>query len=322
MIEWLVSPEGMMVLLAGVSLMMVYFMLSDDDTLQQRVNSMRQDIVLREQKRMGNEKSIEEEGDVVTKVMTRMRGIARTTEKNIQVVEVFGEKEVSKMTADLRAAGYYEKEAVTIVMLWKFILALAFGGLMALWRFSGIEEKTYFDYSLVALGVLGGFQSVDYTLKFLANKRRLRIRRNLPDVVDILLICVNAGMTFEAALQRICIEMSEFKQDIIIELEKTLLEMQYLNDRTDALRNFADRLSIEEVKAFSATIIQSEKHGTAIADGLSTFSHEMRKNRLNDIEKWSAKVPTLLTIPMALFLLPIFLLVTLGPGVLTAMRSF
>ncbi|MBC6444757.1 MAG: type II secretion system F family protein [Alphaproteobacteria bacterium GM202ARS2] len=322
MIEWLVSPEGLLVLLGTVSLVVIYFMLADDDTLQERIDSVQRDIMVREQKRKGGDDAEEEDDNVVSKVMTRMRGLAQTTEKNIQAVEVFGEKEVSKMTADLRAAGYYEKEAITIVMLWKFILALTFGGLMTLWRFTGVEEKTYFDYSLVALAVLFGFQSVDYVLKVLANKRRLRIRRTLPDVVDILLICVNSGMTFEAALQRICIEMSGFKQDIIVELEKTLLEMQYLNDRTDALRNFAERLSIEEVKAFSATIIQSEKHGTAIADGLNTFTHEMRKNRLNDIEKWSAKVPTLLTLPMAIFLLPIFFLVTLGPGVLTAMKSF
>ncbi|MBC6497577.1 MAG: type II secretion system F family protein [Alphaproteobacteria bacterium GM7ARS4] len=315
MLEFLSDPSVLfgIVLLVGVAVML----LSDDDPLERRMRQVRRGL-----KKKGIQGDTEEEEDVTSMVKEELGKVVHVAKKTIKPVQVLGEEGVHKMTAQLRAAGYRGTENIIIFILWKIFAAILLGGLTLIWIFSGVESLTPLDYGLFFGALTVGWFSIDFGVRFLANKRRLRLRKTLPDAVDILLICVRSGMTFEASMQRIIVEMGDFHKDIVDEFSLTLSEMQYLNERTDALRNFADRVGLDEVKSFAATIIQADKHGTSISDGLTVFSEEMRKARLFEIEKWSAKVPTLMTLPMALFLLPVFFIITLGPGIISALNAF
>ena len=303
---------------------LLYVVFSDDDPLTARVNALKKELDQRAETKNSpvQAQSGRKDGDLVASIGTQMRSVALSFQGTLQPEALLGKEETGKIVANLRAAGYYKREDKFVFLFLKFVAAIGLLGLYGAWVYFSDKTLGILDYILFFVAFLVGFQSIDYGLKFKASRRRFSIRRGFPDIVDVLLICVDSGMTFEAALQRICVEMTDFNKDVIVEMELTLLEMQYLNDRTDALRNLSSRLGIEEIKSFTTTVIQAEIHGTPVSEGLRVFAGDMRKNRLNDIEKWSAKIPTLLTIPMALFLLPIFFLVTLGPGVIRAMGSF
>ena len=160
---------------------------------------------------------------------------------------------------------------------------------------------------------------------FLKNKiarRQLSIKRAFPDALDLLLICVEAGMSIEMAFRRVSQEVGSQSVPLAEEFMLTTAELSYLQDRRQAYENLAKRTDLEGVKAVCVALQQTERYGTPLGQTLRVMAQENRDMRMNEAEKKAAALPPKLTVPMILFFLPVLFVVILGPAAIrvTAMN--
>jgi tight adherence protein C len=145
-------------------------------------------------------------------------------------------------------------------------------------------------------------------------RRQLTIRRAFPDALDLLMICVEAGMSIESALRKVSQEISAQSVPLAEELMLTTAELSYLQERRHAYDNLAKRTNLEGVKAVCTALIQAERYGTPIGQALRVLAQEIRDMRMAEAEKTAAALPPKLTVPMILFFLPVLFAVILGPA--------
>jgi tight adherence protein C len=151
-------------------------------------------------------------------------------------------------------------------------------------------------------------------------RRQLTIRRAFPDALDLMMICVEAGMSIEAALRKVSQEISSQSVPLAEELMLTTAELSYLQERRQAFDNLSKRVNIETVKAVCTALIQAERYGTPIGQALRVLAQEIRDMRMAEAEKKAAALPPKLTVPMILFFLPVLFIVILGPAAIQVMR--
>jgi tight adherence protein C len=159
-------------------------------------------------------------------------------------------------------------------------------------------------------------------LMFLKNKiqrRQLSIKRAFPDTLDLLLICVESGMSIEAALRRVSDEIGSQSVALAEELTLTMAELSFLQDRRQAYENLAKRTDLEGVRSVCMALQQAERYGTPLASMLRVMAQENRDMRMAEAEKKAAGLPPKLTVPMILFFLPVLFVVILGPAAIKVM---
>jgi tight adherence protein C len=150
-------------------------------------------------------------------------------------------------------------------------------------------------------------------------KRQLSVRRAFPDALDLLLICVESGMSIEAAFRKVSQEIGSQSIPLAEELTLTTAELSYLQDRKNAYENLAKRTDLEGVKAVCMALAQSERYGTPLGQTLRVMAQENRDMRMSEAEKKAAALPPKLTVPMILFFLPVLFIVILGPAAIRVM---
>ena len=151
-------------------------------------------------------------------------------------------------------------------------------------------------------------------------KRQAVFTLGFPDALDLLLICVESGLSMEAAFGRVAREIGESHPELAEELELTTAELAYLPDRRVALENLTNRTGLPAVKAVVTTLIQADRYGTPLTAALRTAAQENREHRLAMAEKKAASLPATLTVPMIVFFLPVLFVVILGPTVIQVMN--
>jgi tight adherence protein C len=166
-----------------------------------------------------------------------------------------------------------------------------------------------------------GMQAPYFFLKNRISKRQLSIKRAFPDALDLLLICVEAGMSIEAAFKRVAAEIGSQSIPLAEELTLTTAELSYLQDRKMAYENLAKRTDLDGVKSVCMALQQAERYGTPLAQTLRVMSQENRDMRMSEAEKKAAGLPPKLTVPMILFFLPVLFVVILGPAAIRVMAS-
>ncbi len=162
------------------------------------------------------------------------------------------------------------------------------------------------------LVVVGGF-GVKLYLSNARQKREKRMQRSFPDALDLLLICVESGLSMDTALGKVCAELRSAHPEMTDELERTRMELSVLNDRTQALQNLAERTNTPGFRSLVSSLIQSEKFGTSLADTLRVLAEEFRGTRLLSAENKAARIPALITVPLIFFIFPAFMLIIMGP---------
>jgi tight adherence protein C len=156
-------------------------------------------------------------------------------------------------------------------------------------------------------------------LKNKIQRRQLSIKRAFPDTLDLLLICVESGMSIEAALRKVSEEIGTQSVPLAEELTLTMAELSFLQDRRQAYENFAKRTDLEGVRSVCMALQQAERYGTPLANMLRVMAQENRDMRMSEAEKKAAGLPPKLTVPMILFFLPVLFVVILGPAVIKVM---
>ena len=164
-----------------------------------------------------------------------------------------------------------------------------------------------------------GMQSPNLFLKNKITRRQLSIRRAFPDALDLLLICVESGMSIEAAFRKVSEEVGTQSVALAEEFTLTTAELSYLPDRRQAYENLAQRTGLEGVKAVCLALQQSERYGTPLATTLRVLAQENRDMRMSEAEKKAAGLPPKLTVPMIVFFLPVLFVVILGPAAIRVM---
>jgi tight adherence protein C len=174
----------------------------------------------------------------------------------------------------------------------------------------------------IGLCIVAAYVGMQLPLMFLKNKisrRQLSIKRAFPDTLDLLLICVESGMSIEAAFRKVSEEIGSQSVPLAEELTLTMAELSYLPDRRQAYENLAKRTDLEGVKSVCMALQQAERYGTPLANMLRVMAQENRDMRMSEAEKKAAGLPPKLTVPMILFFLPVLFIVILGPAAIKVM---
>lgn len=167
-----------------------------------------------------------------------------------------------------------------------------------------------------------GFYAPDLFLKNKIQKRQVSVNRAWPDALDLMLICVESGMSVEVAFRKVSEEIGIQSIPLAEELTLTNAELSYLGDRRMAYENLATRTGLEGVKNVSLALIQAERYGTPVSTALRVMADENRMQRMQAAEKKAAALPPKLTVPMIVFFLPVLLAVIIGPAIIQAIATF
>lgn len=255
------------------------------------------------------DKSSDPGGD---RVAATMRGLS-------PIVMPKNDEETSKIKAKLIHAGYRKPNAILNFFAIKAGCALALPALvlLAMPFFPDIAFKKFMFFAMgaAAIGIFGP----NMVLEKLAEKRQNEIRHAFPDALDLLVVCVEAGLGFDLAIKRIADEMRTSHPVLAEEFGLVSAEIRAGIDRIKALRNFAIRTGLDEVTGFVALLSQSLKFGTSIGDTLRIYSEDFRDKRTQKAEELAAKVGTKLIFPLVFCFFPSFFVIAVGPVVLKVM---
>ncbi len=245
-------------------------------------------------------------------------GFMKRTLDNLKIEKLL---ESPGMKEKLARAGYRGQGPLVTFMFFRFLMPpVVFLG--ALVYFFGVSHLQW-SVNMKLLASLGaalfGYYSPDIFVSNRIQARRDSIMRAFPDALDLMLICVESGMSVEAAFNRVAQEIGTQSVELAEELGLTTAELSYLPDRRQAFQNLADRCGHSGVKAVAAALIQSEKYGTPVGQALRVTAQENREMRMSEAERKAAALPSKLTVPMIVFFLPCLFVVILGPAALKIM---
>ncbi len=222
----------------------------------------------------------------------------------------------------LSAAGYRGQGPIYAFLFFRFAMPFVLLGLAALYLFVLSDHKlpSLSKFAIVIGAGAFGFYVPDIFVKNVAQKRQESIMRGFPDSLDLLLICVESGMSIEAAFGRVAGEIGGQSVELAEELTLLTAELSYLPDRRQAYDNLAKRCGHPGVKAVCTALNQAEKYGTPLATALRVMALENRELRMQAAEQKAASLPAKLTVPMILFFLPPLFVVILGPAIMKIMK--
>src|ERR1700760_2450702 len=187
------------------------------------------------------------------------------------------------------------------------------GAVLYVFLISHLEKPLPIKIGICLGAAYGGLQAPMLFLRNAISKRQLSIKRAFPDALDLLLICIESGMSIEVAFRRVSLEIVTQSVALSEEFTLTTAELSYLQDRKVAYENLARRTGLEGVKSVCLALQQSERYGTPLGQSLRVMAQENRDMRMNEAEKKAAALPPKLTVPMILFFLPVLFVVILGP---------
>lgn len=221
------------------------------------------------------------------------------------------------LSEKLVRAGLRGHAAQTMFYFYRAALPIAFG-LAALFYILVIGTHLEFQMKLAAVvgAIAFGYYAPNIYLTNLAQKRRDKIMAAFPDSLDMLLICVEAGMSVEMALQRVGGEIATASVELAEEFQLTCAELSYLPERRQAYENLARRTNHQGVKSVAMALTQAEKYGTPVGNALRVMAKENRDLRLSEAEKKAASLPPKLTVPLILFFLPVLFAIIIGPAMI------
>ncbi|QFT77013.1 type II secretion system F family protein [Erythrobacter sp. THAF29] len=300
--------------LAGLAafavIMAIYAAVTIKDPMAKRVKSL-------------NDRRDELKAGIITQGSKKRASLVRKTDTTDKVKErldsmkVLQQSQLEVVQQKLAHAGYRNKELAVYIIGARAILPVVLG----LAGFLGIYVFEMFpDWGpMTRLGAMAAILFLSYKGPeiYLANqaaKRTKEIQKGLPDALDLLVICAEAGLTVDAAFNRVAKELGRAYPELGDEFALTAIELSFLNERKQAFNNLAYRVDLEAVKGVVTTMIQTERYGTPLASALRVLSAEFRNERMMRAEEKAARLPAIMTVPLILFILPVLFIVILGPA--------
>lgn len=316
MINTLTDPNVIVAFLVAVAVLATFYSLAipffEKGNLDKRMKSVateRELIRARERARLNAE---------VSSGKASLRAQNNTSVR--QIVERLNLRKAlvdDKTVNRLKSAGYRSQNALNMFLVARLCLPFLFLAVGAFYIFflGYLGEKPLPMRTLAVIGIgYLGFYAPNIFISNAVSKRQQSIRRAWPDALDLLLICVESGISMELAMRRVADEIAAQSAPLAEELVLTVAELSFLPDRRMALENLGTRTGLDEVKSVTQALIQADRYGTPIAQALRVLAQESRDQRMNEAEKKAAALPPKLTVPMILFFLPVLIAVILGPA--------
>lgn len=252
---------------------------------------------------------------------TRRMDSLRSLLKRLQILQT---AQVKQAQVKLVRAGWRNRDTVLVYLFCRLALPLAVTlvagvaiGILGL--FAG---QPLYQLAAGPGAILLAFKAPDLIVENRIQKRMSAMRKALPDALDLMVICAEAGLTLDAALNRVAKEISGASTELSDELGLTAIELGFLPDRREALTNLAERVTLEEVRGVVTTLMQTEKYGTPLAMSLRVLAAEFRNERMMRAEEKAARLPAVMTVPLILFIMPTLFVVLLGPAACQVSDNF
>jgi tight adherence protein C len=219
-------------------------------------------------------------------------------------------------------AGYRHRNTPIVFLGLKFLLALALPAVFILGQILYFHMPSAYAILVVITFGIVGFNLPHMWLKMKIAKRKEKIMEGFPDALDLLVVCVEAGMGLDSAMSRVASEMEETNKPISEEFKMLNMELRAGRMRRDALKNLAARTDLDDVSSLVTLIIQTDKFGTSVGSALRVQSDTMRTKRYQRAEETAAKIPTKLIFPLLLFIFPCMFIVVLAPPLIQLFRMW
>ena len=268
---------------------------------------------------------------IVTATAKKRQSLVRkseTTDKmkdTLEGLKVLQESQLKQIQQKLAQAGYRNKEWAVAVIFARMILPIALGlvGLFLFYLSNTFPEWGSFKrLGGFAVMLIAGYKGPDVFISNKITKRTHAIRKGLPDALDLLVICAEAGLTVDAAFNRVAKELGRAYAELGEEFALTAIELSFLSERRSAFENLAFRVNLDSIKGVVTTMIQTERYGTPLASALRVLSAEFRNERMMRAEEKAARLPAIMTVPLILFILPVLFIVILGPAACSISDAF
>jgi tight adherence protein C len=268
---------------------------------------------------------------IITQKTRKRQSLVKRTETTDKVkdtlasMKVLQESQVKIIQQKMAQAGYRNKEFAVFVIMARMIMpvVLGFVGVVVLyWTDTFPDWGSFKRFMAFAALVVAGYKGPELYLKNKATKRTNEVRKGLPDALDLLVICAEAGLTVDAAFNRVAKELGRAYPELGDEFALTAIELSFLTERRQAFENFAYRVDLDAVKGVVTTMIQTERYGTPLASALRVLSAEFRNERMMRAEEKAARLPAIMTVPLILFILPVLFIVILGPAACSISDAF
>ena len=226
------------------------------------------------------------------------------------------EQEISVVRKRLVRAGYRQDSHLNYFYGAKAVVPLV---LCLIATLLGAYHSSFFFY-IVALGL--GYLAPDFWLGHLIKKRQTKMRLGLPDLIDLMVVCIEAGLSIDMAVVRTTEELGLTQPELCEEMTLVTLEQRAGRPRADAWRTLAERTDVESIRTLAAALVQADQFGTSITRALRAHSESLRTQRRQQVEEQAAKTTVKLVFPLVLFIFPSLFLVTMGPSMIIIMQSF
>lgn len=220
----------------------------------------------------------------------------------------------------LQMAGYRGQQAEYTFIFFRMVMPIVtfVGGVI--YSFGLYEGDLLMRLLIIVSSAYAGIKLPELLLRNQIAKRQKSVRRAFPDALDLMLICIESGMSIEQSFRKVAQEIGAQSIPLAEELTLANAELSYLSDRRQAFDNLGARTGLDGVKSVCMALVQAERYGTPLGSAIRVLSQEFRDQRLNEAEKKAAALPPKLTVPMILFFLPVLFVVILGPAMIVALE--
>ncbi|MET0597757.1 MAG: type II secretion system F family protein [Mesorhizobium sp.] len=258
----------------------------------------------------------------------RKRGSGLREEQSLGIYNIVERLDLRRALVDeatlakMRTAGFRGQNPLTRFLFFRLLLPFVFAAVAIVYLFvlDTLPDQPGFVKILICVfAAYAGFYAPVLYVRNRAQKRMKSIQSAWPDALDLMLICVEAGMSVEAAFRKVSEEIGSQSVDLAEEFVLTNAELSFLQERRAAYDNLAGRTGLESVRSVAQALIQAERYGTPVAMALRVLAQESRDMRMNEAEKKAAALPPKLTVPMILFFVPVLFAVILGPAIMQAL---
>jgi len=282
------------------------------DNLEKRMKTVaieREKIRQRERERLAR-------GEKVA-LRTSPKQYMKTVVERFNLAKWVGQEEARML---LVQAGHRGQGPYVAFLFFRMVTPIVALAVTALYVFFGeLDQPPMIKMLMCLAAAFAGMQAPKFFIKNQIQRRQVSIKRAFPDALDLLLICVESGMSIEAAFRRVSGEIGSQSVPLAEELTLTTAELSYLQERRQAYENLAKRTNLDGVKSVCMALQQAERYGTPLGTALRVMAQENRDMRMSEAEKKAAALPPKLTVPMILFFLPVLFVVILGPAAIRVM---
>lgn len=251
------------------------------------------------------------------KGMDAIRGV-------VALLKLLRSREAAKAALKLAQAGFRSHDALAVYFFAKLAVPFASGiaAVLALYVLEMGALTGMLRLAAALAAVLAGAWAPDVFVRNAIIKRQKALRKGVPDTLDLMVICAEAGQSLDGALKRVAAEVGLFCPEMAEELTLTGIELGMMPERRTALENLARRTGIPEIRSVVNALVQTEKYGTPLVHSLRVLASEYRNDRMMRAEEKAARLPAILTVPMIIFILPPLFVVLLGPAILQVVDMF